>query len=222
MVNYAMDPAILAPLTPRGTELDAWNDTTYASLVAFRFLDTRVKGWRIPFHVNFEEINLRFYVRRRDGSEWKRGVVFIKEIVPRPAIAAVARWVYNENYVTLPTRLDIRASDELRVRYQWRFRGRWITLAAMANGKPRPLIEGEEAQFITEHYWGYTRQRDGNTMEYEVRHPSWNVWDATHTQVDVDVARLYGRQFADPLSHPPMSAFVADGSEVAVMGGSRL
>jgi uncharacterized protein YqjF (DUF2071 family) len=222
MVNYAIDPAILESMVPRGTELDAWNDTTYVSLVAFRFLDTRVEGWRIPLHVDFEEINLRFYVRRRDGSEWKRGVVFIKEIVPRAAISLVARLAYNENYVTHATRHNFGMAEELSVRYQWRCHGRWNTLSATASGAPRPLIDGEEAQFITEHYSGYTRQRDGSTMEYEVRHPSWKVWDTTRATVDVDVARLYGKQFADALNHPPTSTFIADGSEVAVMGGRRV
>jgi len=222
MANYAIDPAILTPLVPRGTELDTWNGTTYVSLVGFRFLDTRVKGWRIPFHVNFEEINLRFYVLRRDGDACKRGVVFIKEIVPRLAIATVARMVYNENYVTLPTRHRIDEGSERSVRYEWRLRGRWNVLGARAQGEARPLREGEEAQFISEHYWGYTRQRDGGTMEYRVEHPTWKVWDAKEPLVDVDVETLYGRPFVDALSQPPTSVFIADGSEVAVRGGRRI
>src|SRR3954468_20670393 len=113
MLNYQVDPAILHPHLPRGTELDIWNGRHYISLVGFRFLNTRVLGVPIPFHRNFEEVNLRFYVRRKGPEGWRRGVVFIAEIVPRFAIAAVARLFYNENYVALPTRhkLDLAAPN---------------------------------------------------------------------------------------------------------------
>ena len=104
MLNYAVDPAILVPHVPNGTELDTWEGTTFTSLVAFSFLSTRVKSLPIPFHRDFEEINLRFYVRAKGPEGWRRGVVFVKEVVPRLAIASVARWLYNENYVACPTR----------------------------------------------------------------------------------------------------------------------
>src|SRR6185503_10721641 len=104
MANYAVDPSALAPYLPYKTEIDLWQGTCYVSLVGFMFVDTAVMGVKIPFHVNFEEVNLRFYVRYRDQGEWKRGVVFIKEIVPRAALAFVANTLYNENYETMPMR----------------------------------------------------------------------------------------------------------------------
>ena len=168
MLNYEVDPALLRPLVPAGTELDAWGGVTYASVVGFMFLDTRVLGIPIPFHRDFEELNLRFYVRRRGPEGWRRGVVFVKEIVPRFAIAAVARVVYNENYVALPMRrhLDISARAGGTVEYGWKQGGRWCGLRAEVRGPARPLVEGSEEEFITEHYWGYVRQRDGGTVEY--------------------------------------------------------
>ena len=223
MVNYAVDPAILAPHVPVGTELDVWNGTHYVSLVAFNFLRTRVKGLAIPFHEDFEEINLRFYVRRKDGNAWKRGVVFIKEIVPKPAIAIVARALYNENYVAHPTRHRFEPTgDGFTVRYEWRAGGRWNALGATVKGPAHPLVEGAEAQFIAEHYWGYTRQRDGGTVEYRVDHPSWNAWSALDTVVDIDAEPLYGPAFAHALRAKPTSAFVADGSAVTVSHGAEL
>lgn len=102
MANYAVNRKLLDKYLPGGTEIDIWNDTCYVSLVGFMFQDTKVKGLSIPFHVNFEEVNLRFYVRFNDNGEWKRGVVFIKEIVPRPALTWVANAVYKENYETMP------------------------------------------------------------------------------------------------------------------------
>src|SRR6185295_4061969 len=103
MLNYEIDPAVLSPLVPRGTELGRWNGKTFVSMVGFLFLNTRVMVLSIPFHCDFEEINLRCYVRHRAADGWRRGVVFVKEIVPRAAIAWTARWLYDENYVALPT-----------------------------------------------------------------------------------------------------------------------
>src|SRR5262249_61320330 len=104
MLNYVVDPAMVADLVPRGTELDSFGGQTYISLVGFRFERTRVRGLWIPFHSDFDEVNLRFYVRRTAGGEVRRGVVFVREVVPRRAIAAVANAVYHEHYAALPMR----------------------------------------------------------------------------------------------------------------------
>jgi uncharacterized protein YqjF (DUF2071 family) len=221
MLNYAVDPAVLRARVPRGTELDAWNGTTFLSVVGFLFRDTLVLGVPIPFHRHFEEVNLRFYVGRRGPEGWRRGVCFVKEIVPRAAIATVARVVYNEPYVALPMRhrVDLAAGV---AEYGWRHDGRWSSLRASFSGAPRPLAAGSEAEFITEHYWGYTAQRDGGTVEYRVEHPSWNVWDATDASLDCDVAAFYDPEFAEALSAQPTSAFVADGSSITVRRGRRI
>lgn len=223
MLNYPVAPEVLLPIVPAGTELDLWEGRAFVSMVGFMFLKTRVKGVPIPFHQNFEEVNLRFYVRRKTPDGWRRGVVFIKEIVPRPAIAFVARTFYNENYVSLPMSHQIHL-DEVAgsVAYQWRFAGREHFLRADVAGRPQPLPRGSMAEFIAEHYWGYARQRDGTTMEYEVEHPPWNVWAASSASLDCDVANLYGREFARFLEQPPVSAFVADGSSVIVRSGTSM
>lgn len=227
MLNWEVDPALLRPLVPRGTELDEWSGMTVASLVGFRFLRTRVLGIPIPFHRDFEELNLRFYVRRRGPEGWRRGVVFVKEVVPRRAIAMVARVVYNENYVALSMRHHIdMEGDSLRaggaVEYDWRHRGRWNTLRAVTAGPPRALADGSEAEFITEHYWGYAAQRDGGCVEYRVEHPRWRVWDASTPALEADVDALYGADFGSVLANPPRSAFVAEGSPVVVRRGTRI
>src|SRR4051812_37339218 len=102
MINYAVDKKLLEPYLPRHTELDYWNNTCYVSLVGFMFLNTRIKGVKVPFHINFEEVNLRFYVRYKEAEIWKRGVVFIQEIVPLPALTFVANTIYQEHYQTRP------------------------------------------------------------------------------------------------------------------------
>ncbi|MEZ4770049.1 MAG: DUF2071 domain-containing protein [Caldilineales bacterium] len=226
MLNYEIDPAILAPLTPPGTELDSWNGRTFASMVGFLFLDTRVLGVPIPLHRDFEEVNLRFYVRRRDPLDgWRRGVVFVKEIVPRPAIAWTARLLYGERYVALPMRHQIvapQSGSPVAVEYGWRHRGRWQRLGLRPTGVAQPIARGSEEEFITEHYWGYASQRGGQAVEYQVEHPRWRVWQAADSWLDCDAATLYGPQFAECLSVASSSAFLADGSDVTVRQGRPL
>jgi uncharacterized protein len=223
LLNYAVDPKLLAPRVPAGTELDQFEGRTYISLVGFRFLSTKVFGVPIPFHRNFEEVNLRFYVRRRDACVLKRGVVFIQELVPRRAIAAVARWVYHENYRRLPMAHRIESSGgSLSVQYTWRYEERTNSLAIIATGSPRRMADGSEEQFIAEHYWGYCRQPDGSTLEYHVDHPPWRVRDVAQAQFSGDAGVLYGAEFEAILNKPPDSAFLAEGSPVKVYQGRRL
>jgi len=227
MLNYHVDPALLAPFVPRGTTLDHWHGTTYVSLVGFVFRDTRVLGVPIPLHRDFEEVNLRLYVRRETNNEVRRGVTFIKEIVPRPAIAVVARITYNEPYVALPMRHGIAAQPTLdeapsTVRYEWHQRSGWSALAVEASGTAAPLEAGSEAEFITEHYWGYTRQRHGGTVEYHVTHPRWRTWNVNTASVQGELSELYGAELGAVLRQPPDSAFLAEGSKIAVHAPTRL
>jgi uncharacterized protein YqjF (DUF2071 family) len=224
LLNYPCPPELLEPLVPAGTTLDSWQGKTVISLVGFLFADTRVRSWSIPFHRTFEEVNLRFYVRRTapDGAT-RRAVVFIRELVPRPAIAVVARWLYNEPYLAVPMshRIDLTPERGGSVEYRWRYHGADFALRAQTQGPARALQPGSEAEFITEHYWGYTRQRDGGTLEYQVEHRRWEVWE-TRARFEGPGVDLYGPEFGAILAGPPQSAFVVVGSEVRVYLGKRL
>lgn len=222
MLNFRVDPAILQPRVPRGTELDLWQGETLVTLVGFRFLRTRVLGLQIPWHVDFEEVNLRFYVRRQVGDEWRRGVVFVKEIVPRRAIAGIARIFYNENYVSLPMQHTVPGAEGGALEYAWFAAGRWHRLSAMVEGEPGPFGAGSQEEFITEHYWGYSRSRAGTTIEYQVEHPRWRVWPATDARFEAEVGLVYGADFTNALRAAPVSAFVAEGSAVVVRAGVRI
>ncbi|HEY7217509.1 MAG TPA: DUF2071 domain-containing protein, partial [Candidatus Binatia bacterium] len=208
MLNYEIEPAVLMPFVPKGTELDSWNGETFVSVVGFLFLNTRVMGWSIPFHQNFEEINLRFYVRRNADDGWRRGVVFIKEIVPRAAIALTARWLYHENYVALPTgnliqRSAINPSDIESARYFWRFGTRENFIEFVTRDTPNHFVEESEEELIAQHYWGYSAQRNGGTVEYRVEHQPWRIWRLQSCRLQCDVEGLYGKQFAQFLSVNP-------------------
>lgn len=227
MLNYVVDPELLRPFVPCGTEIDFWNDQTFVSVVGFQFQQARWFGWRLPWQGSIDEINLRFYVRRKSGREWRRGVVFLKEIAPCLAISLVARWVYNEQYITLATRSVIESpvgtiDGPGSVSYLWKWDGRWNEVAATIRGRPCLPESSSEAEYIAEHYWAYTAQRDGSTLEHHVEHPPWLVWPAETCRFSGDIAKLYGLDFARVLNQTPTSAFVADGSAVSVHRAGRL
>jgi hypothetical protein len=224
MLNYEIDPSQLLPFVPAGAELDFWNGKTFVSLVGFRFLNTKILGVPIPFHRNFEEVNLRFYVKRRSGHEFRRGVVFIKEIVPRRAIAFVARTFYGENYVSLPMshKVEMDGEANLVVEYSWEMSPSRSAIHLKAAGQPAFPENGSEEQFITEHYWGYAAQKNESCVEYRVAHPPWTVWKAESSSVSGDLTPLYGKVFAAILRTTPTSAFLAEGSDVIVYRGRNI
>lgn len=227
MLNYVVDADILRPRIPAGLSLDTWRGRALVSLVGFHFLDTRLRGVRVPCHRRFAEVNLRFYVTRTLPDGVRRGVTFVREVVPKRAVALVARRVYNEPYVALPMRSEIAMPDASnggcgRIEYGWRPYDAWFSISAEFAGTPTPLVKESEAEFIAEHYWGYGRGHDGRTLEYQVAHPSWSAWTAVNARFVGDAARFYGPEFAEALSGPPSSAFVADGSAVEVYRGVPL
>lgn len=219
MVNYAVDKSLLNKYLPYGTELDLWDNTCYISLVGFMFMNTRVCGIKIPFHTNFEEVNLRFYVRYKNDREWKRGVVFIKEIVPRPALVFIANTIYHENYETMPMKHAWNTTNNtVTVEYQWK-KKRWHTLKIVAEKSPCPVTEGSEEEFITEHYWGYTKVSNLKTSEYAVEHPRWLVYRTKDYLVNADFGILYGSEFDFLKNEIPKSVFLAEGSSIVVKKG---
>jgi len=216
MLSYVVDSHLIAPLVPSGTEIDFENGETFLSVVGFLFLDTRLLGLPIPLHRDFEEVNLRFYVRKKSADTWRRGVVFIRELVPRRAIALVARTFYGENYVAVPMKHEIEDLDgNVKVEYSWRRDRKWESLKMDAVGESQLIPAGSHAEFITEHYWGYTALRSG-CSEYRIEHAHWKIWNASSFELNADTAALYGEQFLETLSQPPRSAFIADGSPITV------
>jgi uncharacterized protein len=224
MLNYEVDSALLRSYIPAGTVLDSFQGRTYVSLVGFQFRRTKLFGiLPVPFHTDFDEVNLRFYVRRKEEQEERRGVVFIAEIVPKRAIAQLARFAYGENYVSLPMDHAIsEAGTTKALEYRWRLKGAWCNLHARSTIAPGPAEERSLEQFITEHYWGYSKRRDGDTLEYEVEHVPWKVWVSTEAGFEGDASAIYGFDLGKIIQRPPDSAFIAEGSSVSVFRGQRI
>jgi uncharacterized protein YqjF (DUF2071 family) len=235
MAQYAVDPAVLAPWLPRGVELDLFEDRCYVSLVGFLFDRVRIKGVPPPFHTRFEEVNLRFYVRRLmpDGAV-RRGVVFISEIVPKLAITFIARTFYGENYETAATsriwRIPEAGGRDLDISYSWRLPGggarssktKWQHLAVQAAPLAQAIPQGSVEEFLTEHYWGYTKHPDGSTSEYGVEHPRWEIYPVRAVQVAADFGALYGKVFGGLSEREPDNVLLAEGSAITVRKGNPM
>jgi len=219
MANYVVEPSLLERRVPLGTELDFHNGKCFISLVGFMFLDTRVRDFLVPFHVNFEEVNLRFYVVRETENEIRRGVVFVKEIVPRRAIATVARMMYGEPYECWKMS---NFRDDKYVRYSWKRRGCENNLSVERGESMGVPVMGSHGEFIIEHSWGYTRRGANRTDEYKVEHPKWELFNAENAHIDVDFGATYGEEFGFLKNETPCSILLAKGSEIAVYKGARL
>jgi uncharacterized protein YqjF (DUF2071 family) len=222
MLNFEVSPDVLLPRVPKGTVLDLYEGRALVSVVGFRFLKTTVLGAAIPGYRDFDEINLRFYVRAA-SDDARRGVVFIKEIVPHRAIAWTARALYNENYFAHPMRSNVEpAGDDHHYTYTFDAHGRTHSLSARTNGAARALGPGSEEEFIAEHYYGYATQRDGGTLEYRVEHEPWDVHAVQYAMLDLDSTLVYGTEFADSLAVAPRSALIAVGSPIRVAKPVRI
>lgn len=215
MANYVVPPDVLKPFVPAGTQLDFWEGKCYISLVGFMFMNTKLKGLCIPFHSRFEEVNLRFYVNT-NMPEPKRGVVFVKEIVTKPAVSLIANSLYHENYVTMKMEnFCYESESELHVEYNWKDEC-WNCMAVKTDPIPKEITPGSIEEFITEHYYGYTKRNEHNTYEYRVDHPRWKIYPVHDHLLDVQFGKIYGSRFAFLNNAAPNSVLLAEGSEVTV------
>jgi uncharacterized protein len=224
MLNYKVDAEILRPYIPAATIPDLWEGKALVSMVGFMFLDTRVLGIKWPWHINFEEVNLRFYVRHFNGKEWKRGAVFISEIVPKSTIVLIANNLYKEHYRALPMRHSAIPVEDGHTQflYEWKLKGKWNRLGATVSDHFEDIKPGSPEAFIFEHYWGYNGLTATKTMEYQVEHVSWQVAKVRDYVFDADAAELYGEKFTPFLQKKPYSAFFANGSEIRVRIGEKI
>jgi len=223
MFNYEVNPALLIDRVPTGTTLDFFQGKTYVSLVGFQFLESRILGAPIPFHQDFEEINLRFYVRCASGAEVRTGVVFICEVVPRAFVGGMARLLYREPYTIAPIKSEVRAlgGASPAVTYEWEANGRWNRLSADAMGPGAPPAAGSLDEFLTVRHWGYNGQPRSDTLEYRVEHPPWTLWRASRSSVEAELQSLCGAELGRELNQPAC-VILAEGSPVTIYWRTRL
>ncbi len=218
LITYSVTPSVLEPLMPKGLRADTINENVFISLVAFDFLDTRVKGMKIPFHVNFPEINLRFYVRNNE----KRGVVFIREFVPKYFIALFARMLYNENYKSIKMKSGITVNDERRVIHDININGIKYSVKVTAENKPYMPSESSLEHFFKEHEWGFGKSKSGETLMYRVEHPHWKTFPVINYDLNFDYGKIYGSRWEFLNRQKPFNITLAFGSEIKVFSPTKL
>ena len=219
MFNYEIDPNILEKHIPSGTEIDFFNGKAIVSIVGFLFNNTKVMGIKWPGHVNFEEANLRYYIKRFDGEQWKRGVGFVSEIVPKPLVTIMANLLYNEHYSTACMNHRItKTENELELEYTWQKRKQYKNIIKVSAAPLSVEIEpGSEEEFIFEHYFGYNQLSASSIIEYAVHHPRWETFPVKDYLIDCDIENLYGKEFVPFITgKKPHSVFLAKGSKVTV------
>jgi uncharacterized protein YqjF (DUF2071 family) len=217
MANYVIDPVILVPFLPKGVSLDLHNGKAYVSLVGFMFKKTKLLNVPIPYLGTFEEINLRFYVLRKEGTISKRGVVFINETIPFKIVAWMANKLYKEHYTVVPTRNSIfKDLDLQKVKFEWLLNKKWNSIYVEASNDSQVLKKGSLEKFIYEHYYGYTKIDENNTEEYRLQHPSWKINPVLKTQINCDFRAMYGESFSVLDHTEPEAVFIAEGSSVKV------
>jgi uncharacterized protein len=215
MANYIVPPEMLLPYVPYKTELDFFEGHTYVSLVGLMFLNTKVFGFSIPNHANFEEVNLRFYIRYNQQGNWKTGVVFLKEIVPRKAVSFIANNLFGENYVTMNMdHLHQDHGDNYETAYQWSFRNKTNHISAVTGKRSSKITPGSCESFFADHYWGYVKYSEHKTYEYNVEHPVWETLKVLSYSVDCDFQSVYGEEFAFLQNETPKSVLMTKGSEI--------
>ncbi len=225
MFNFEVDPQVLQPHLPPFTELDFFQNKALVSVVGFLFNNTRVMGIKWPGFVNFEEVNLRYYVKHYDGKVWKRGVGFISEIVPRALVAKLANFSYNEHYSTAQMNHKLSFdSDHIEIVYNWKKRNQLSnSMYLRAQNQLHDINAGTEEEFIFEHYFGYNKLNATTTIEYSVKHPRWKVYGVKDFRLSCAVANLFGVEFEPFIQNKnPLSVFLAQGSEVVVHKSQRI
>ena len=216
MANFEVDPVLLQPYLPKGTELDLYKGKVYVSLVGFLFCKTRLFGVPVPFFGRFEEVNLRFYVTRQEGAECRRGVVFINEIVPHKIIAFMANWLYKEHYTAAATRSSMQVGEKRELSYHWKINKQWNHLRVTASLNETLMEKGSMEEFIFEHYYGYTKINESLSGEYRVDHPAWQTFAVESCEIKCDYKAIYGKSFAFLSEVMPSSVLLARGSAVSV------
>lgn len=219
VVTWEVEPDLLAPYVPPTLSLNLRDSMAFVSLVGLQFSNLRVRGVRVPGHQHFDEINLRFYVRKTGYQ----GVTFIREYAPRPLAALMARILYSEPYRAAPVRGRITADEATIVAgYEIDYGGRTSQFSLTGQRPPVRPDNTTLEHFLLEQHWGFTTTRGGQMMRYEVEHPVWHIYPIVSYTLDFDFAAVYGPKWAVLGESEPRSLVLATGSDVTISRPRRI
>ena len=217
MANYEINPEILFPFLPKGVTLDLFEGKAYVSLVGFMFKKTKIFNMPIPWLGTFEEINLRFYVKRKEGNIIKRGVVFINETIPYQLVAWMANKLYKEHYTVVPTKHTFHKTEQnQQLKFEWLLNKKWNSILVETETQSKAMAPNSFEEFIYEHYYGYTKINEDATEEYHLQHPSWAVYKVNDYKINCRFSEMYGDAFSVLNQTRPTAVFLAKGSSVKV------
>lgn len=209
-ITYAVDPSVLEAYLPKGLELDIVNGKAFVGLLPFSFNNTRLKNLRVPFHVNFPEMNLRFYVKRGQ----KRGVVFIREYVPKFLVALVANVFYGERYSLAGMKTTMKMDNEdISLKYEVKAKGKAFSIEMLAANKPFVPAEGTTEHYFKELEYGFTSGR-APVKFYSVHHPQWETFPLKELRMNIDFGCLYGKDWDFLNGEKPYNSMLVKGSAV--------
>tara|TARA_B100000809_G_scaffold118758_1_gene117075 strand:- start:46028 stop:46750 length:723 start_codon:yes stop_codon:yes gene_type:complete len=215
--NYIIDPAILDKHIPNGTLLEAHNGKHYVSLVGFRYCETRLLNIRVPYHHIFEEINLRFYVKREiSPGNWRSEVAFAKLFFPKKALTLVAKYIYKENYETLNMRHSWTEKENHLLTSYGLHKKNWHNFEIQSDKKSRKVASDSSEFFFSKHYWGTSQIDHRSSTVYEIEHPDWEAYDIVDSNVSFDFNTIFGSEFKHLTNTQPDSVHLFKGSEVIV------
>ena len=213
VATFEIDKKLLGKYLPDNTEINGFDGKHFISLVGFMFSNPAFFGFKAPFFRTFEEMNLRFYVKRKTQNGWRNGVVFIKEIAPSKFIGQIAKLLYRENFITLPMSHSIAmTADQQETEYKWKIRNKWNFFSLKTSTIPLSAEVNSIEAFIKNQYWGYTKGNFKETFEFEIKHIPWNIFPSTSFELDIDAEALYGKELASFFYQKPLCCFLMDGS----------
>jgi uncharacterized protein YqjF (DUF2071 family) len=225
LLNYAVDPTLLASRLPPQTELDFHDGRTYLSLVGLQSSALKVYGLPLPLYQEHAQVNLRFYVRHRiEGTRWRHGVVFINQIIPHRFIAWSVRWLFHETVISRQIDAEIAKNSRglNQVEYRWQPGQQHCYIRTAFHGGDGDMVPAADRDFFAERYWGYRALGDGGCFAYNFVHPEWKTYRGRVADTSAEVDDFYGPPFSGILNRPPDSAFVCSGSKISLAWGHRL
>ena len=221
VINFEIDPKLLRNFIPPKTELDFFNETSFVTLMARACKNVKPYGWPIVFAKSIDQILLRFYVKRKVGDTWRRGVCLIRDYLPKRKASFFLNWMFKHSFTQVPIK---RTSSNFEsglptqlptVEYQWTTGDYVNHIKVNARSQMRQQEQETKESFVLDHHYGYT-VKEGKTYEYYVEYSPWAMWDAQSGSFDCDTENVFGRPFVRALKQRPASVFLARGSDVII------
>jgi uncharacterized protein len=186
-LHWPVDPDVVAPYLPRGTEPDVIDGVTYVGLIPFHMRGAGAgRGHPTEYLGDFLETNVRLY--SVDATD-RHGVVFRSLEASRLATVLAARWGYRLPYVWSRMRVerygDVWTWSSVR---RWPHRGLRTQIAIRVGAvvAPTPLDIWLTAR------WGLHHRVAGRTIWTPNEHEAWPLRTAEVIELSDELVSAAG------------------------------